>query len=148
MLTTSIESSEDNIDSRDVIARIEELEDDRIQLCDALEELEAADTKNATAVKAAQEALDEWDESCDGLELLALSELAKQCEDVSDWKWGVTLIRDNAFKEYAWELAEDISGIDMNQWPANCIDWDEAVCELQQDYTSVDFEGVTYWVRA
>jgi hypothetical protein len=28
-----------------------------------------------------------------------------------------------------------------------CIDWNEAASELQMDYTAVEFDGVTYWVR-
>ena len=34
-----------------------------------------------------------------------------------------------------------------NQWPLYCIDWEYAARELKHDYTSVDFDGVTYWVR-
>lgn len=49
---------------------------------------------------------------------------------------------------HAQELADDIGAIDRNAtWPCNCIDWDEAAEQLQQDYTEVDFDGVTYWVR-
>ena len=28
------------------------------------------------------------------------------------------------------------------------IDWAQAAHELQMDYTSVDFDGVTYWIRS
>lgn len=45
-------------------------------------------------------------------------------------------------------LAEDIGAIPSEYtWPASCIDWDQASRELQMDYTAVDFDGVTYWVR-
>ena len=33
-------------------------------------------------------------------------------------------------------------------WPYSCIDWEQAAEELQQDYMSVEFDGVTYWMRA
>lgn len=36
---------------------------------------------------------------------------------------------------------------DANRWPFTCIDWDKAAQELQMDYTSVEFDGITYWVR-
>jgi antirestriction protein len=32
-------------------------------------------------------------------------------------------------------------------WPHTCIDWEKAARELQMDYTAVDFAGVTYWIR-
>jgi hypothetical protein len=65
-----------------------------------------------------------------------------------DWEYGATLIRDSYFKEYAQELADDIGAIPNDAaWPLTCIDWDQAARELQQDYTSVEFDGVTYWVR-
>ncbi len=36
---------------------------------------------------------------------------------------------------------------DGAQWPYTCIDWDEAARQLQMDYASVDYDGVTYWIR-
>ena len=57
-------------------------------------------------------------------------------------------VRDSYFVQYARELADDIvpyAGVP--RWPFNCIDWQEAADELQQDYYDVDFDGVTYWVK-
>lgn len=60
----------------------------------------------------------------------------------------VTLIRDSYFEDYARDLAEDIGAIDRkSQWPYTCIDWEAAAHELQQDYSSVEWDGVTYWYR-
>ena len=59
----------------------------------------------------------------------------------------VYFVRDSYFVQYARELADDIvpyAGVP--RWPFNCIDWQEAADELQQDYYDVDFDGVTYWV--
>jgi hypothetical protein len=56
------------------------------------------------------------------------------------------LIRDSYLETYAKELAEGIGAISPDAvWPVNCIDWEKAVEQLKQDYTSVDFEGETYW---
>jgi len=114
----------DVIDSRDVIARIEELENDRDDKNVGLLEREVA-------------------------ELEALTALADEASDYApDWQYGATLIRDSYFEDYAQELAEDIGAIDSNAtWPNNCIDWERATRELQMDYTEVDFDGVTYWIR-
>jgi hypothetical protein len=82
-------------------------------------------------------------------ELCALKALAAEAEGYSpDWSYGATLIRYSYFKTYAQEFADDIGAINSDAtWPNNCIDWDRATRELQMDYTQVDFDGVTYWVR-
>lgn len=33
-------------------------------------------------------------------------------------------------------------------WPNNCIDWGRAAEELKVDYFEVDYDGVTYLIRA
>jgi antirestriction protein len=51
-------------------------------------------------------------------------------------------------KAYAQDFAEDIGAIDRNAgWPLGCIDWEAAADELKSDYSSIEFDGVTYWVR-
>lgn len=119
MQTKTISNSDDVIDSRDVIARIDELQDTEGRDEDEQSELDA---------------------------LLALQEEAEgYCQD---WKYGAGLVRDTYFKEYAQELAEDTGMIPAGlSWPCTCIDWDQAARELQMDYTSVSFDGVDYWVR-
>lgn len=65
-----------------------------------------------------------------------------------DWQYGATLIREDHFTEYAQELAEDIGAMPDNlSWPLTCIDWEQAARELQMDYTSVELDGHTYYVR-
>ncbi len=118
--TTAISNNQDIIDSRDVIERINWLE--------------------AVPPDNTQE---------DNDELAILQKLAEQAEGyASDWTYGEALIRDSYFEEYAQDLAEDIGAIQDNaQWPYSYIDWKRAAQELQADYTSVDFDGVTYWIR-
>jgi hypothetical protein len=79
----------------------------------------------------------------------ALEALAEEAEGSPDWTYGETLVRDSYFEEYAEETARDtgmISGTES--WPLNCIDWEEAADQLKEDYFSVDFDGVTYWIRS
>lgn len=114
-----INNAEDVIDSRDVMARIDELEAD-----------------------------EERDEE-DNAELVALTGLAQQAEGSPDWTYGETLIRDSYFEDYARQLAEDIGAIKSDEsWPLSYIDWDAAADALKMDYFSVDFDGVTYWIHA
>ena len=116
-----IDNSMDIIDSRDVIERIEELED--------------IETEN----------IEEYETE----ELLTLRKLASEGNDYSeDWEYGKALIRDTYFKEYAQEFAESCGMISNNlKWPCNHIDWDSAINELQIDYAMIDFDGVDYWIR-
>ena len=118
-MTKTISNCDDIIDSRDIIERIEELEAD-----------------------------DERDEA-DSDELTTLQEFAKEGEDYAeDWAHGATLIRDSYFETYAEELATDCCEMPSdNSWPMYCIDWEWAARDLQIDYTQIEFDGVTYWVR-
>lgn len=82
-------------------------------------------------------------------EYLSLKDLESQAEGYSDWQDGAQLIRESYFTDYAQQLAEDIGAVNADAtWPNNCIDWEQAARELEVDYTHVDFDGVTYFVRS
>jgi len=144
-----ISNSDDIIDSRDVIARIEELQatiDEAMEAAgnnfdaDPPTDTERADFIAEHLQVAHPEDYEEWK---------ALTALAAEASDYApDWEYGEALIRDSYFRNYAEELADDIGAINSEAiWPNNCIDWERAARELQMDYTSVDFAGVTYWIR-
>jgi hypothetical protein len=79
----------------------------------------------------------------------AFEELAKEAEGSPDWEHGETLIRDSYFEDYARELAEDTGMVKGDEdWPLRHIDWEAAADELKNDYFSVDFDGVEYWIRS
>jgi hypothetical protein len=98
-----------------------------------------------------RDVIDAWEanKDSDDPSILALGELIDECEDyVEDWKYGVSIIRDTYFRNYAMDLADELGLMpDGYVWPISCIDWDQAERELQMDYTSVNFGGVIYWVR-
>lgn len=162
---TDVSKFDDVIDSRDVIARIEELEAEREGLVTAAEEsaaeLEEAHTDlpedaSPDALEAAQDAaknanevLADWDNGSEGDELRVLKALADEASGyATDWSPGEVLIRDSYFQKYAEQLADDLGLVPSDAgWPMTCIDWEQAARELQQDYTSVDFDGETYWIR-
>jgi len=96
----------------------------------------------------------EAEDACE-IELGKFSDLASQigCDDDPDslesWanNYEPTLIAEDYFEEYARELAEDVGAL-SNDWPASYIDWEAAAVALQMDYTSVEFDGTTYYYRA
>ena len=52
-----------------------------------------------------------------------------------------------AITDYAFEMLEDCGTLpkDLPSWIV--IDRDATAENMKADYTSVDFDGVTYWVR-
>ena len=136
---TDISNNDDVIDSRDVIARIEELQTERDSF--VLGAPDGSETSNPEGW--AEENPDEAEE------LAILEALAAEASNyAADWGYGEMLIRDSYFRDYAQELAEDIGAINADaKWPNDCIDWERAARELRMDYTFVDFAGVTYWIR-
>lgn len=111
----------DHITARDVSERITELEDEAGALAEAGEPTDEIEAE-LTALRAFYDAIPN-DE---------------------------TLIADEAFTDYARDLASDLHGkaIDEAAWPFTCIDWERAASELQHDYTSYEFDDTTYWARA
>lgn len=141
-----IDNTEDIIDSRDIIERISEMELEATSRWEEATEFPEGEGPSYGELAAVDHAA--WLEE-DAEEYRALKALEEQAEGYSDWIHGATLIRDDYFQEYAEQLAEDIhgDGIRDASWPFCCIDWEKAATELQMDYTSIDFDGVTYWVR-
>lgn len=138
--------------------RLVELEDikDNLRLAEeALEEYDSehnppedGDDERQDLIEAVESAQKDFDEIAD--ELARLEELKDQigeCKGKIDDSNG-PFVHENDFEDYARELAEDIGAIDRNaSWPLGCIDWEQAADELKMDYTSVDWEGVTYYYR-
>jgi len=174
-MANSFGSFDDTINMSDITDRIDELREERdglqevvneareafddaentyvasVENCAATEEQQTALDELAEALARAEIDLDAWDGAD---ELKTLEELADELQGLGgDHQWGGDwypgyLIRDSHFKDYAMELADDIGAIDSNtSWPLTCIDWDQAARELQYDYSSVEFDGVTYWCR-
>lgn len=117
---STFSNKDDVIDSRDVIARIDELEN---------------------AIEHGQ------DESGDVEELKILKVIATECESYSDWKYGETLIRDSYFTKYMKEMLEDCGTLPKDLPSYIVIDWEDTADNLKADYTSVDFDGAEYWIR-
>ncbi len=163
MTTRTISNTDNIIDSRDVLARFNELDELRQQALDAASEARAAlndvpkgeeipegvtDAVDALWTPDAGEPeygeVDEWDEDAHN-EHLSLKGLL---EDISDPEDGTALINDAYFQEYAEQEAEQLGLIAKDaRWPANHIDWEAAADELKGDYSIIEWEGTTFYCR-
>lgn len=131
MQTTTLDLSADIIDIRDIIARVEELEQER-------EGLDIANPEQDADLAA---------EHCQLANILA--ELVGYGGDEQwrgDW-YPVTLVCDSYFTTYARDLLEECGTIprDLPSWVE--IDWEATARNVRIDYTPVDINGRTYWYR-
>ena len=122
-MSNQIDNTQDVIDSRDIIARIEELEG----------------IENPSSEEAQ--------------ELAILLKVQEQADGYSDWKYGESLIRESYFTDYIKELIADCYELpkefNSGAWPWRhmTLDYQAAADEAEYDYTRVDFDGVTYLIR-
>jgi hypothetical protein len=99
-MRNEISNSDDIIDSRDVIARIAELET----------ELEGSTFNEEDEITASADG--ETDLSDEAAELKTLRELQEEAQGYApDWQYGATLIRESYWVDYVQELLQDIGGI-------------------------------------
>jgi len=115
-MNQSVSNTEDMLDSRDIIRRIEELE-----ACGELDE-----------------------EKAELYALKLLAQRVKSYSD--DWEDGVTLIRDSYFVEYTKERCMDIGVLPKDIPPYLAIDWNKTAKNIRSDYFTINYGGVIYWV--
>lgn len=128
---THFTNTDSVIDSRDIIERIEELEIIKDDLL--------LDNPSGATVAL-------WLQGDVGQEYTTLKELAEECEQyASDWTYGEQLIHRDYFEAYMDEMIEDCYELpqDLPYWMSIKLDYDA----LEQDYTSVDFDGEEYLIR-
>lgn len=141
MTTATLDLTADTIDVRDIIARVEELENEPVIFSD-----ESDDDARTTAWRAANP-----DDAAEFVTLRdILAELAGNCGGDEQWRgdwYPITLIRDAYFPYYAREMLEDCGTIpgDLPSWLV--IDWDATAHHVRGDYARVEIDGVTYWYR-
>jgi hypothetical protein len=138
------------LDSRNLNERLEELETAFNEWKECLTAEQIAEIKEKLQIPSGENLEDEelgyeWDCS-DYEELKNLLDLREQFG--REWFDGVELIREQDFEEYAQDFAERIGAINHNaDWPACHIDWEAAANSLMVDYSSVDYDGETYYFR-
>jgi len=136
--------------TQDLEDRIVELEAERLTWLDSLTQ-EDKETLARSLLVTNEELTDqdfqeEWESSIDGNELKNLLELR---EDIGrSWAENVSLVPDSEFEEFAQQEADSLGLIsDKNSWPTCYINWEFAAESLKQDYSTVDYDGETYYYR-
>lgn len=144
----SISKYDDVIDSRDVIERIEELGEELADKLNAVTKTDDwyADNLSEGNYQFMVNSLPESDKD-DIEEYWMLIALAEECELYnSDWEYGVSLIRYSYFEDYMDEIIEDCYELpkDLPHWMSMELDYEA----LKQDYTEVEFDDITYYIRS
>jgi hypothetical protein len=162
-MANTITNQDDIIDSREIIDRIEELGDELLACFNEQQETEGFTVSDESeeiyqADSVADGLFQNWLKDCrieEAEEYKALAELANQGQsESSDWTYGETLIRRSHFVDYISELIHDCyempKELTSGDWPFRhiTIDYEAAANEAEQDYSSVDFDGVEYLIRS
>ena len=126
------------LDTRDLQARLEELESEREDFQNTVNDAEEGEEKQT-----AQEELDSWE----GDNLEELEALRELKDEVSEWDDGNTLIPEEDWIDYVEEMLQDCGYLPRNlPWYIE-IDWEKTAENIAQDYGTVDYLGTTYYYR-
>lgn len=126
------------LDTRDLQERLEELEGERTDLQEAVNDAEGEEEKQT-----AHEELDVWE----GDNLEELEALWKLKDEVSEWDDGNTLVPEEDWIDYVEEMLKDCGDLPRNvPWYIE-IDWEKTAEIIAQDYGTVDYLGTTYYYR-
>jgi predicted nuclease with TOPRIM domain len=150
----AIDSSDNFIDPRDVNVEADEYEDSIALKKEEIEEVEDNIAGLDEDDEDYHDELSDLECQLENLkdELLGLEEEAEDIFELRDecdnYARGETLINEDYWVDYVRQMAEDIDGIDTNNWPYNNIDWEGAADDLRVDYVTITWRGQDFYVRA
>lgn len=128
----------DVIDSRDIEKLRETLEDNLEALRNDNEDIVPLD--DGTVPEDLREDYEEWK---------IIASLSNEgAMNAADWESGTTLIRHSYFVQYCREMLVDDGTVPEDlPWYIE-IDWAATAINMEQDYSTVDYDGVEYLVRS
>lgn len=149
-----VNNSEDILYFRDIVERIEELEDELSVMQDLEDEIESLDEEeDKEEIRIAKEELEkkekEFEPEIEELKILKefISEFAGYGGDekYEGESYPSTFISDNHWEEFVKSECEDFGYIpkDLPWWIF--IDWEKTSERYQEGYISGDFDGERYW---
>lgn len=150
--TRDLQKQIDNLESE--IAELnEDLEDLESELEELIEELVEIEVEigipqpNTIEIDEIQTKIQDYKEQLQDLrdELQPLLDL--KAEGIPDWDYGATLISADKWEEYVEDLLKDCGYIsnDLPWWIV--IDWPATADNVAADYSTVDYDGDTYYYR-
>lgn len=148
----TISNREDLLDSRDIIDRIEELAKIQIEAFNEQQSIEGDEDLQIEEDDYQDDHFREWLKQGASLEndkneLLALLALNDECEGLSDWGYGETLIHSSYWVQYVEDLLIDCGDLPREIPSYIAIDWEKTADNIEQDYMRVDFDGEEYLIR-
>lgn len=137
----------DNIDTRDLLERLEELQAMRdliSSLADDLKDAETDEEKETIEGK-----LDSAKDDFDKAEQEELSQLEELQNDIGEttFRDGCQLIHPDNFTDAMRELCEEIGSVPRDFPSYIAIDWDATAKNLEVDYSVATFQGEDYFYR-
>jgi hypothetical protein len=150
--TTPIDGTENVLDSRDVIARVEYLEE-QLEACYETEGSEGSFAKWLEVIANPDNKSEHpmYEEAIEHAQLIAL---VGEAESSPDWEHGEQLICESYFTQYIEELIaqcyESPKEFRSGEWPYRhmTFDYEAAAQEAKDDYFEVTLFGSTYFIRA
>jgi chromosome segregation ATPase len=149
-----IDSSSDCISSHELKDAIAALEEERDALVERADEIQ----QQISFIKLSDVADPDGLERCEN-DLAEVEQTAKEWEAengqyltklqvVADEVGDEVMVKESHWVDYVEELVKDIGDMPRNIPHYIVIDWDATADNIQQDYSSVEFEGVTYYYRS
>ena len=155
-MSTDFSNKSDVIDIRDVFERIEELEDELSPIEEKEDEIESLDPdEDKEEIRVAKEELEKLraDLENEAEELKILMDFVGEFEGYGgdeEWRgswYPLTLVNEDYWVEFCEQECKDLGYIkDDHPWWIK-IDWEETAEIMQQNYTSGEYDGVTFWGR-
>lgn len=141
------------IDTRELAEKREELKQEILDSFLETFEHYAEQTEEFDDILFDEEEIESWKEDWQE-ELDEIEEIDRVEDEVEDYggdgfEFGTTLISDYDFQEYCEEFLKDCGYISDNLPPLieNNIDWSGIADDMRQDYSEVDYQGITYLFR-
>ena len=137
----------DNIDTRDLLERLEELQAMRDLVSSLTDNLKDAETDAERKEIEDKLASAKYDfDKAEQEELIQLEELQSDIGE-STFRDGCQLIHPDNFTDAMRDLCEDIGDVPKDIPCYIAIDWDQTAENLKVDYCTVTFQGEDYYWR-
>jgi hypothetical protein len=110
------------------------------------EDYDAEDIQDSKdTLKALASLAEDLNQSCDEEDADSVAEALEAAMNV----YGPTLISEDHFEEAMKQDVKELGYLpdEMPWWLENAIDWSQVAESLQQDYTSVSFDGADWYIR-